>query len=142
MKNFMMIEGRLTADPEIKTGTRPGKDGKQEPYTLLSFSVAYETEASSGEKEDGTKDHTNFINCQTWSKAMADYIGPHLKKGRAVLVTGEPLQNRYVDKEGNKKTNSRLAIQRITLAEFPAKQKGEGEAQAAATGSDGSPVQV
>lgn len=124
----IFIEGRLTKDPEIKTGTN--KEGKE--FTLMSFSVAYDTKTSSGVDADGKPIYVNYANVQSWSKNLIDYLQPHLKKGRPVMVIGEPVQNQYKDTEGHKKVALRIAAERILLTELPKKAVAAEEAPAVA----------
>lgn len=114
MKQSIIVKGRLVSDVEIKSGTK--EDGK--PYTLMQGSIAYDTEASSGKKEDGSANFTNFANFQNWSDKLITYLGPKLKKGTWVQISGEPVMNSYTDEKG-KHTRLRIAAEEINLLVVP-----------------------
>lgn len=77
--NFMRIEGRIKADPEVKTG----KTGKN----YVTFSVA--VDRGSRRKDDGTFESlgTDWFNCSAFA-GTADYIGKYVKKGDLLALTG------------------------------------------------------
>ena len=77
--NFMRIEGRIKADPEVKTS----KNGKN----YVTFSVA--VDRGNRRKDDGTFENlgTDWFNCSAFA-GTADYIGKYVKKGDLLALTG------------------------------------------------------
>lgn len=91
--NIIVIEGRLTKDP-IYMKTKNGK-------SLCKFSIAnnrYYYTNGTLQKE------VYFFDLAAWGY-NADKAAVNLFKGRHVLINGEIRQNRYVSKDGNKKTS-------------------------------------
>lgn len=128
MKQVITVKGRLVSDVEIKSGTK--EDGK--PYNLMSGSVAYDTEASTGKDAEGKPSFTNFVNFQNWSPGLIEYMGPQLKKGTWVQISGEPVINTYTDEKG-KHSRLRIAAEEINLLVVPKPAKAAEGQQAAAS---------
>ena len=82
--NFVRIEGRIKADPEVKTG----KSGKN----YVTFSVA--VDRGGRRKEDGTFESfgTDWFNCSAFG-GTADYLGKYVKKGDLLALTGSFHEN-------------------------------------------------
>jgi len=90
--NKVMIIGRLTRDPEIRS-TSTGKN-------VASFAVAtgFTWTDQSGQK----KEQTEFHNVIAWGK-LADIIGQYLKKGKQVYIEGRLQTSSWDDKTDGKK---------------------------------------
>lgn len=78
--NEMIILGRLTADPEIRSTA----DGK----TIANYSLA----------ENRDREHANFFRCVAFGKA-AEFAEKYLKKGNLILVTGRVQTGSYTNKQ-------------------------------------------
>ena len=89
--NKVMIIGRLTRDPEIRT-TSNGAN-------VASFAVA--TGFSWTDQQGQKKEQTEFHNVVAWRK-LADIIAQYLKKGSQVYIEGR-LQTRSWDGQDGKK---------------------------------------
>ena len=76
MYNHTGLQGRLTADPELRH-TPSG-------VAITSFRLASDT----GRKTKDGQKITNFIDCVAW-RAQAEFVSKYLTKGRLVLVEGE-----------------------------------------------------
>lgn len=92
--NEIFLTGRLTADPEVKTGnTNVAK------YTLaVRFS----------------KEVTDFFNCVTFA-SQAEIASKYLKKGDLVSVRGNLSIDKYTDKEGGKHERPVINVERHYL---------------------------
>ena len=75
MYNHTGLQGRLTADPELRY--------TQQGTAITSFTLASDT----GRKTKDGKKITNFIECVAW-RAQAEFVCKYLSKGRLVLVEG------------------------------------------------------
>lgn len=89
--NKVMIIGRLTRDPELKT-TPSGQN-------VANFSVA--TSMKWKDQSGGDKEKTEFHNVVAWRK-LAEIIGQYLKKGSQVYIEGR-LETRNWDGDDGKK---------------------------------------
>lgn len=87
MYNHTGLQGRLTADPELRY--------TQQGTAITSFTLASDT----GRKTKDGKKITNFIECVAW-RAQAEFVCKYLSKGRLVLVEGELTSRSYEDKDG------------------------------------------
>ena len=72
MYNHTGLQGRLTADPELRY--------TQQGTAITSFTLASDT----GRKTKDGKKITNFIECVAW-RAQAEFVCKYLSKGRLVL---------------------------------------------------------
>lgn len=82
MYNHTGLQGRLTADPELRH-TPSG-------VAITSFRLASDT----GRKTKDGQKITNFIDCVAW-RAQAEFVSKYLTKGRLVLVEGELTSRNY-----------------------------------------------
>ena len=69
MYNHTGLQGRLTADPELRY--------TQQGTAITSFTLASDT----GRKTKDGKKITNFIECVAW-RAQAEFVCKYLSKGR------------------------------------------------------------
>ena len=90
MFNLVVLTGRLTADPELKT-TPNG-------ISVTSFSIAVGRRYRAGEEAQ-----TDFINIVAW-RQTAEFITKYFKKGSMIGIEGSIQTRRYTDKNGNNRT--------------------------------------
>lgn len=83
--NNVILMGRLTKDPEIRT-TNSG-------LSVCKFTVAVDRYSKDGE------DKTDFINCVAW-RSTADFIDKYFSKGQRILLSGSIQTGSYTDKYG------------------------------------------
>lgn len=112
MSNIQVM-GHLGADPE----TRFTPDGKK----IVSFNVATKI------RKGGT-DETVWYRCTMWEdrSKIYDKMMPYLKKGSAIIVSGELRPAIYTDKEGRPQLS--LDVQLETM-KFPPFGRGSDSAQ-------------
>jgi single-strand DNA-binding protein len=106
MYNHTGLQGRLTADPELRY--------TQQGTAITSFTLASDT----GRKTKDGKKITNFIECVAW-RAQAEFVCKYLSKGRLVLVEGELTSRSYEDKDGNKRTVSECIADEVKFLGAP-----------------------
>ena len=90
MFNLVVLTGRLTADPELKT-TPNG-------ISVTTFSIAVNRNYRSGEDRQA-----DFINIVAW-RQTAEFITKYFKKGNLIGIEGSIQTRRYQDKNGNNRT--------------------------------------
>ena len=88
MFNIVILTGRLTADPELRT-TDSG-------VAVTGFSVAVQRKYKSGEEAV-----TDFINVVAW-RHTAEFVCKYFKKGSLIGIEGSMLTRKYQDKETGK----------------------------------------
>ncbi len=110
--NKVILGGRLTSDPELKT-TQAG-------ISVTSFRIAVNRRPG----KDGTSE-TDFFSVTAW-RGTAEFVTKYFRKGSCICVTGS-LQNReWTDKEGNKRTVTEIQADEATFVD--GKNDGAGGA--------------
>ena len=100
MYNHTGLQGRLTADPELRY--------TQQGTAITSFTLA----SDPGRKTKDGKKITNFIECVAW-RAQAEFVCKYLSKGRLVLVEGELTSRSYEDKDGNRRKAVEITVDSV-----------------------------
>jgi single-strand DNA-binding protein len=90
--NKVMIIGRLTRDPEVRT-TPNGA-------SVASFSVA--TSFNWTDQQGQKKEQTEFHNVVAWRK-LSEIVGQYLKKGSQVYIEGRLSTRSWDDKTSGQK---------------------------------------
>ena len=104
MLNVVVLSGRLTQDPELKT-TPNG-------ISVCSFSIAVERRFRSGEERQ-----SDFINIVTW-RSSAEFVSKYFKKGQMIAIRGSIQTRRYQDKDGNNRTAFEVVADDVQFADF------------------------
>ena len=109
--NKIIIKGRLTRDPELKTGASGAE--------FCKFTVAVDRrQAKDKEKE------TDFFDCTAFGKTGAA-ISQYMNKGREILVEGR-MESSRTEKDGQKRTYWGVMVD--TFEFCGSKQDGGGSA--------------
>ncbi|HEX5429920.1 MAG TPA: single-stranded DNA-binding protein [Patescibacteria group bacterium] len=113
--NKVMIIGRLTRDPEIRS-TPNGAN-------VASFSVA--TSFNWVDKNDGQKkEQTEFHNVVAWRK-LGDIVGQYLKKGSQVYIEGRLTTRSWDDKtSGQKRYRTEIVADNMIMLGRPGSGSG------------------
>lgn len=106
--NLVVLNGRLTRDPELKFG----QSGKA--YSRFSIAVDRPFQ-SSADKSSQTAD---FINCVAFGKT-AEFIGEYFRKGRKILLNGKLQMSQY-ESEGKKVTTYVVVVDSVEFGEAKA----------------------
>jgi single-strand DNA-binding protein len=107
--NKVMIIGRLTRDPEVRT-TPSGAN-------VASFSVA--TSFNWTDQQGQKKEVTEFHNVVAWRK-LADIIGQYLKKGTQVYIEGRLQTTSWDDKtSGQKRYRTEIVADNMIMLARP-----------------------
>ena len=104
MFNLVVLTGRLTADPELKT-TPNG-------IPVTSFSIAVNRNYRAGEEQQ----QTDFINIVAW-RQRAEFITKYFKKGSMIGIEGSIQTRRYTDKNGNNRTAFEVVVNNAQFVE-------------------------
>ena len=108
MLNKVLITGRLTAKPELKTTTSG--------VSVTQFSLAVQRNYKNGKGEYDT----DFLNFVAW-RNQAEFITRFFDKGQLITVVGSLTSRRYEDSNGNKRTAIEVVVDEALFAE----SKGE-----------------
>ena len=88
MFNLVVLTGRLTADPELRTTNNN--------IPVTSFSIAVNRRYKAGEESQA-----DFINIVAW-RQTAEFVTKYFKKGSMIGIEGSIQTRKYVDKETGK----------------------------------------
>ena len=103
MFNFVVLTGRLTADPELKT--------TQSGVSVVSFCVAVQRQYKSGEDPI-----TDFINIVAW-RHTAEFVTKYFHKGNMIGIEGSIQTRKYTDKDGNNRTAFEVLANNVQFVE-------------------------
>lgn len=98
--NHIVLLGRLTSDPEIKT--------TQSGLSVTSFSIACD-------RSYGKDKQTDFIPCTAW-RQTAEFIGKYFSKGSLIAVEGSLQSRKYTDKDGKNHIAYEVLVDRVHFA--------------------------
>jgi single-strand DNA-binding protein len=112
MLNKVILMGRLTRDPEMRT-TPSGA-------SVCRFSVAVDRPFVS--KESGQRE-ADFINVIAW-RATADFIGRYFSKGKMIIVEGSLRNNNYTDSNGVKHYSYEVQADNVSFGESKSASQG------------------
>ena len=104
MLNQVVLQGRLTKDPELR------KTNSQ--ISVVSFSVACERNAKG---QDG-KYATDFYNCVAW-RGTAELISKYFSKGNMILLNGSLQTRDWEDRNGNKRREVEILVDSVYFCE-------------------------
>ena len=112
MLNKALLQGRFTADPELRQTANN--------ISVTSFSLA----VNRSFVRQGQERETDFINCVAW-RNTAEFICKYFHKGSQAVVDGSIQTRSYTDRDGNKRTAFEVVVENIYFAD----SKGAASAQ-------------
>ena len=92
--NSVVLMGRLTADPEMRT-TNNGT-------AVTTFTLAVD-------RDFGENKETDFVSCVAWKKT-AEHVSKFWKKGQMMALQGSLQSRKWEDRDGNKRTNWEVIV--------------------------------
>ncbi len=110
--NDVKIMGNLTRDPDLKylaTG-----------MAVCEINVACNTSWYDFKAKE-KKERVDFIEVIAFGKT-AEVIGEHFKKGRKILVCGSIQQDRWEDKEGKKRSKTKVKCEEFFFCDAKYRQ--------------------
>ncbi len=102
MLNSIIIMGRLTADPELRS-TSSG-------LSVTSFTVAVDR----GYVKAGEEKKADFIPVVAW-RQTADFVSKYFRKGSMIAVQGSLQSRSYEDKNGNKRVAYEIIADQVSF---------------------------
>lgn len=112
MLNHIVMMGRLTRDPELRTaGETP----------VCSFRIACDRDFKSKDGET----LTDFVDVVVWRK-LAENVAKYFAKGRMAVVEGRLQIRPWVDDDGNKRYNTEIVAEHVYFGDAkPKNQNGD-----------------
>ena len=102
MLNIVALNGRMVADPELKT-TQAG-------LSVCSFRIAVDRSYSKGGEKA-----TDFIDIVTF-RGTAEFVVRYFRKGQLIGVQGSIQTRNWQDKDGNKRYNVEVVADQVHFA--------------------------
>lgn len=99
MINRTILQGRLTATPEIRTIPSGHK--------VANFTVAWN-------EKYGDKETNLFLNCTAWN-GTAEFVCKYFSKGQQIIVEGKLQTNSFTDKDGNNRSIVDLSVDGVSF---------------------------
>ena len=127
MINRVVLVGRLTRDPELRT-TTTGK-------SVCDFSIAVTKRVK---PQDGSPD-ADFFRVNAWGQT-AEYVSNYLTKGRLVGVDGRLQSRKYTANDGTNREVIEVVADNVQGLDRPRDDAGAGEGQAAVAGGQARPT--
>jgi single-strand DNA-binding protein len=124
--NKVMLIGRLTRDPEVRTFGTGGK------VAAFGFAV---TNRKKNQQTGEWEDDPMFIDVDAFNREsgrkLADLVEQYLKKGHQAYIEGSLKLDQWTDKEGQKRSKLKLVLHDMQFLEpRAAGEAGEGGGRA------------
>ena len=100
MLNKIMLQGRLTRDPELRH--------TQSGTAVATFALAVERDFK---EQDGSR-KTDFIDIVAW-RGTGEFAAKYLARGRMAVVEGRFQLRDWMDKDGNKRRQAEVVAEHL-----------------------------
>ena len=128
MLNRVILIGRLTRDPELRT-TNTGR-------SVVSFSIAVQKRIK---PQDPNQPDADFFRVTAWGQT-AEYVSNYLTKGRLVAVDGRLETRKFVDNSGANREVVEVVADNVNGLDRPRDDSaggGSGESAGYSSGGGG-----
>ena len=105
MLNHIVLMGRLTRDPELRT--------TQSGVSVCSFSIACErdyADKATNERE------CDFIDCVAW-RGAGEFVAKNFNKGRMICVSGRLQMRKWTDNDGKNRVSAEVVADNVYFAD-------------------------
>ena len=99
MLNEIILQGRLTADPELKVTTTN--------KSVTSFQLAVERDFSTGDEKE-----TDFINIVAWN-STAEFVAKYFTKGKQMIGKGSLRIRKYQTENGENRRATEVLAEKV-----------------------------
>lgn len=120
MLNKIFLQGRLVADPELRT-TPNG-------ISTTSFRIAVDRDFK--DRETGEK-KADFFSVVTW-RQTAEFVSRFFTKGRMAIVEGRVQNREYTDRDGNRRFITEIVADNVYFGDSRRDAEAGGYAPAPA----------
>lgn len=127
--NKVILVGRLTRDPEVRT-TSSGQ-------TVTSISLA--TNLSWKDKSGQKQNKTEFHNVVLWRR-LGEIAGQYLQKGQEAYIEGRLETRKYTGKDGIERRATEIVAENMQLGARAQGSSGGGQYSASNSAGSSSPV--
>lgn len=102
MINSVVIMGRLTYDPELRS--------TQSGVSVVRFTVACDRSY----QKSGEERKADFIDVTAW-RQTAEFISRYFHKGSMIAVEGSIQTDNYTDRDGNKRKSFQVVANNVSF---------------------------
>lgn len=110
--NKVMLIGRLTRDPEVRTFSNGGKVAK------IGFAV---NNRKKNQQTGQWEDDPVFIDIDAFNREtgrkLADLVEQYLRKGHQAYIEGNLVLDQWTDKDGQKHSKLKIVLQDVQFLE-------------------------
>ena len=117
MLNKTILMGRLTRDPEVRSGNGDNS-------VVAQFTLAVDRRY----RKQGEEQQADFIRCVAFGK-QAEFIEKYIKKGVKIVVTGRIQTGSYTNKDGQRVFTTDVVCEEIEFAESKNNNAGAQQAE-------------
>ena len=123
--NKVILMGRLTADPELKTSANN--------VSIVQFTVAVNRRYVS---KDSNERQVDFIDCTAFNR-NAEFLSKYFRKGSSIIVFGNIQVDVWKDKEGHNRRTTRVIVDELQFGESKNRDSAASVAMPAAGDREG-----
>jgi single-strand DNA-binding protein len=105
MINSVVLMGRLTYEPELKTTTSG--------LSVIRFQMAVDRNY----QPQGQDRQADFIDVVAW-RQTAEFISRYFHKGSMIAVEGSIQTNNFTDRDGNKRKSVEVVANQVSFCGF------------------------
>ena len=109
--NKVILGGRLTADPELKT--------TQSGISVAQFSIAVNRKVKQGANQE-----TDFFNITAW-RQTAEFVARYFKKGSSICIVGVLQNSSWTDQHGQKHYRTDIVADEVMFVDSRGEQQGQ-----------------
>ncbi len=112
--NKVILAGRLTSDPELKTTTSG--------ISVTSFTVAVNRRFA----KQGDAVQADFINCVAW-RQQAEFITKYFRKGSSICIVGNIQTRTWNDQQGVKRYATEVIVDEANFVDSKSERENMGQ---------------
>lgn len=109
--NKIILGGRLTADPELKT--------TQSGISVAQFGIAVNRRVKQGEAQQA-----DFFNVTAW-RSTADFVARYFRKGSSICIVGVLQNSSWTDQHGQKHYRTDIVADEVMFVDSRGEQQGQ-----------------
>lgn len=129
MINSVVIMGRLTHEPELRT-TPSG-------ISVIKFNVACDRNKT----KSGEEKKTDFIDCTAW-RQTAEFIARYFHKGSMIAIEGSIQTDSFTDKDGNKRKSVQVVADQVSFCGSKAESGSQESPKPTSNTNNSQPAQA
>ncbi len=126
--NKVILGGRLTADPELKT--------TQSGISVVSFTIAVNRRYS---KDSGQQNESDFFNVTAW-RQTAEFVSRYFRKGSSICIVGTIQNRNWTDQEGQKHYRTDIVADEVMFVDSRSDSPAAGDTFSHAAPAFSSPM--